>query len=216
MTIEIEPDRLLLIFDLDGTLYHTETSFIPAMNAVFRKHAVPVPDKATLLSFVGEPFDVFLQWLKQAGIPIMQPGVIDAITATELRLVRERGRLYPGVRETLAHLRDSGCTLALCTNATEDYGRTVVRACGIEELFHCLRFRSAADQDKAGMVAALLSKIPHRHAYMIGDRYHDLQAGSKNGCTVIAASYGYACPDELDGAKETISSLPSLLPLIGD
>ncbi|MCD5417918.1 HAD family hydrolase [Candidatus Bipolaricaulota bacterium] len=210
----METDRLLLIFDLDGTLYHTETSFIPAMNAVFRKYALPVPDKATLLSFVGEPFDVFLQWLKKAGIPIMQPGVIDAITATELRLVREQGRLYPGVRETLVHLRNSGYTLALCTNAKEDYGRTVVRACGIEELFHFLRFRSAADKDKTGMVAALLRKIPHKHAYIIGDRYHDLQAGRKNGCTVIAASYGYAHPNELDGAEETISSLPSLLSLI--
>ncbi|MCI2424594.1 HAD family hydrolase [Candidatus Acetothermia bacterium] len=209
-----ETDRQLLIFDLDGTLYHTATSFIPAMNTVFRKYSLPVPDEATLLSFIGEPFTVFLQWLKEAGIPIMQPGVLDAITTIELRIVQERGRLYPGVRETLAHLRDVGCTLALCTNATEDYGQAVVRSCGIEALFHYLRFRSAADKDKAGMVAALLSQIPHRRAYMIGDRYHDLHAGRTNGCTVIAASYGYALPGELNGAEATISSLPALLPLI--
>ncbi len=210
----IETDRQLLIFDLDGTLYNTETSFIPAMNAVFRDYGLPVPDKATLLSFVGEPFDIFLQWLEKVGVPIIEPGVIDAIIATELRMVRKQGRLYPDVKETLIHLRNSGYILVLCTNATEDYGQAVIHACGIEKLFHHLCFRSASDKDKAGMVAALLSRIPHRCAYMIGDRYHDFQAGRENGCRVIGAAYGYARPGELDKAEETIASLRFLIPLV--
>ena len=204
----------LLIFDLDGTLYRTETSFDPAVAQVLHAFSARVPPEAKLHSFIGEPFDAFLEWLDHLRLPVPRETLRDRIAEAELRFVEECGKLYPGVKETLARLHTQGYWLALCTNAGELYAKTVLRACGIEGLFREIRCRRTSAETKEKMVAWLTSRIPHSRAYIIGDRYHDLVAGRKAGCTVIGAAYGYAKPGELGGADHIIASFVDLPALV--
>jgi len=136
------------------------------------------------------------------------------LAETELRFVKQRGKLYPGVKDTLVVLRNHGCQFTLCTNAGELYAKTVLSAYGIENLFRAIYCRRTSADTKAKMVAGLIRRTPHCRAYVIGDRYHDLLAGRKTGCTVIGAAYGYAQPDELAGADHIISSFVDLLTLV--
>ena len=204
----------LLIFDLDGTLYRTETSFTPAVAQVLQAFSVRVPPDEELHAFIGEPFDVFLEWLEQPMLPIHREKLREMLAEAELRFVKQRGKLYPGVKDTLARLLDQGCRLTLCTNAGERYAKTVLSTCGIENLFRMMCFRRTSADTKAKMVAGLTKRIPHSRAYVIGDRYHDLLAGRKTGCTVIGAAYGYAQPGELAAADHIISSFVDLLTLV--
>jgi phosphoglycolate phosphatase-like HAD superfamily hydrolase len=48
------PSGALLIFDLDGTLYRTETSFLPAVLELFDRHRLSRPDRNEVLSPVGD------------------------------------------------------------------------------------------------------------------------------------------------------------------
>lgn len=61
----------LLIFDLDGTLYRTETSFTPAAAQVLQAFSLRVPPDEELHAFIGEPFDVFLEWLEHLRLSII-------------------------------------------------------------------------------------------------------------------------------------------------
>ena len=199
---------------MDGTLYHTETSSIPALEEIFLSYSLATPNRETLLPLIGETFDVFLEWAREQGIPIEWDAISERITETELRYVKERGKLYPGVKETLQRLREDGHRLALCTNALKVYAETVLTTCRISEFFEAISYHQANKNTKTERVVSLAKSISCTRAYMIGDRYHDLIAGRKAGCTVIGATYGYARPGELAKADHFISSFGELLTLL--
>ena len=184
------------------------------MEEIFHSYSLPSPNRETLLSLTGETFDVLLEWAREEGIPIERDAIFEKITETELRYVKQRGKLYPGVKETLQRLREDGHRLALCTNALKIYAETVLTACKISEFFEVLSYHQANKNTKTERVASLVKSSSCTRAYMIGDRYHDLIAGRKAGCTVIGATYGYARPGELAEADHFISSFGELLSIL--
>lgn len=204
----------LLIFDLDGTLYDTQSSFVPTMHAVYTEYEMPHPSDAAILGFVGETFSVFLDWLMDQGFPGDRGALANRIAEIELASIRERGRLFPGVRETLERLRDRGYSIALCTNGDRRYANVVLSACGILPLFDELQTNDGDGPTKVDLVRQLLQRVPHKRAFVIGDRYHDMEAGRANSCTVVAAAYGFGKPDELEVADLRIEQFPELLTLL--
>ncbi len=214
MTAQTNRRDRLLIFDLDGTLYDTRTSFVPTMRTVYREYGLPYPSDDAVLAFVGEPFPVFLDWLIENGFPRGRDELAAHISRIELESIRELGALFPGVRETLKRLSQNGYILSLCTNGDRRYADAVLSACGIHHLFAELQTNEAEGHTKTDLVRDLLRRVPHERAFMIGDRYHDVEAGRANDCTVIGAAYGYGPPEELEAADlriERFSELPSVL-----
>lgn len=209
----------LLIFDLDGTLYKTEKSFLPAIAEVFQYHELAAPTSPEILAFIGEPFDRLLQWLTvrlaDARGPTLTPQRLrEYIAQREIHYVKTNGELYTAVVDTLAALRKLRYGVSLCTNGGEQYARAVLRTFKIETLFDFLRFRGSEDEGKTGMVRSLLETAGASQAIVIGDRYHDLMAAHENGCTAIGVSYGYARPGELadaDARLDAFDNLPELL-----
>ncbi|UCF10401.1 MAG: HAD family hydrolase [Candidatus Bipolaricaulota bacterium] len=204
----------LLVFDLDGTLYRTEISFLPAVRRLFTARALPVPDPEEVLPFIGEPFSAFLRWAQGRGIARPLGELADEISRTESPLIADRAATYPGVPETLATLRARGHRLAVCTNGDRDYADLVLRSCGILDLFDLIRGRGPEDLSKARMVADVLAAIPHDAAYVVGDRKHDIESARENGCPSIGALYGYGERGELDGADYAITSFSELLSIV--
>ncbi len=202
-------DRLL-IFDLDGTLYDTRTSFVPTMRAVYGECGLPYPGDRVVLGFVGEPYPVFLDWLIGQGLPGDRDALGRRISEIELASIRERGELFPDVRGTLTALRDGGYAVSLCTNGDMIYAEAVLSATGVLHLFDELQTNETEGHTKAELVQELLRRVPHDRAFMIGDRYHDVQAGRANGCTVIGATYGYGPAEELEAADRLIDSFSDL------
>ncbi len=208
-------DRLL-IFDLDGTLYRTESSFVPTMRNVYGEYGLPYPSDRAILGFVGEPFPVFLDWLVEEGFPSERAALAKRIAEIELASIRERGELFPGVPETLAALRDGGYAIGLCTNGDMRYTEVVLSTTGVLHLFDELQTNETEGRTKAELVRDLLRRAPHERAFMIGDRYHDVQAGRANGCTVIGATYGYGPAEELEAADRLIDAFPDLPRVLED
>jgi phosphoglycolate phosphatase len=201
----------LLIFDLDGTLYDTRTSFIPTMQIVYAEYGLPYPSDEAVLALVGEPFPVFLNWLIEQGFPTEREALARHISDLEFASIRERGALFPGVRETLGVLSEDGYVICLCTNGDRRYTDAVLSACGVLRLFAELETNEEEGRTKVDLVRDLLRRVPHERAFMIGDRRHDMDAGRANGCTVIAAAYGYGSPRELEVADCRISTFSDLV-----
>jgi len=204
----------LLIFDLDGTLYDTRSSFLPTMRAIYAEFGLPYPSDEVILSLVGETFPVFLDWLLARGFPASRAALGERIAHVELASIRTRGRLFPDVAETLRQLRASGHILTLCTNGDRRYAETVLSTCGVLDLFAQLCTDEIEGQTKADRARALRSGVPHRRAFLIGDRSHDLEAGRAAGCTVVGASYGFGAADELETADVHIERFRDLVALV--
>ncbi len=214
MMIESAHAAPLLIFDLDGTLYRTESSFVRTMRRVYEEHGVAHPGDGAILAMVGETFETFLDWLIDQGFGSGRTPLREEIGRAELEAIRDYGELYDGVPETLRELQKRGCRLALCTNGDRRYVDGVLGRGRILSLFERLSTLEAGGRSKSERVGDLIREFRPRCPIMVGDRYHDLEAARSNGCRMVGALYGYACNEELEGADATITSFPELLAVV--
>jgi D-glycero-D-manno-heptose 1,7-bisphosphate phosphatase len=117
-------------------------------------------------------------------------------------------RLLPGVREACRKLREAGFALILATNQP-DIARGAVTAEQVEGIHARMRLYLQLDDvqvcphdDAAGcgcrkpkpgllLDAARKWNIDLRASYMVGDRWRDVEAAQRAGCSAIFVDYGY-------------------------
>lgn len=204
----------LLIFDLDGTLYRTESSFLSTMHRVYAEYGVPAPSDDVIMGKVGDTFACFMDWLMPQGFGSDREEVIERIARYDLAEIQTNGQLFPGVRETLAALTEGGHTIALCTNGDSLYANAVLEATGIRAFFQKLQTLEGDGRNKTSMIAELRQFYPRGRTFMVGDRHHDIAAGKANGCIVVAAAYGYGAETEIADADHRIERFDQLLDLV--
>ncbi|MVP00874.1 HAD family hydrolase [Paenibacillus lutrae] len=212
-----------MLFDLDGTLFKTETLLLPAYHATFdalREEGVyegPTPPDERVLGGLG----MLLEQIWERVLPDSSAEVRDR--ANELltleqdkRLAQGEGMLYDDVESTLKALHDEGIRLFVASNGLEDYVKEVIRLKGLAPLFTGLY--SAGEyrtKSKVDLVKRLLEDHDIQHAWMVGDRSSDVEAGHGNGLRVIGCDYaGFRSDNELDSADIRISSFAELLQLL--
>jgi phosphoglycolate phosphatase-like HAD superfamily hydrolase len=201
----------LLIFDLDGTLFQTETVTIPAVRQSFWAQGLPVPTTEEICSFFGKPGSEFHAWLASRCPQDKTSELMAAIDRTELELISQTGELYPQIQEVLATLRASVGQMAVCSNGPQTYVERVLAVHGLRLFFDAVKYRRSDQDTKPGMIRELLEHLASRPAIVIGDRRDDIEAAHQNGLKVISATYGYGWVEEL-GSADAAASSPSELP----
>ncbi|MFD0692486.1 HAD family hydrolase [Paenibacillus sp. GCM10027628] len=214
----LQPEAML--FDLDGTLFKTETLLLPAYHATFEElrekglYTGETPPEERILGALG----MLLEHIWQRVMP--EASAEARLQADKLLLhhqmeglKRGEGELYEGVAETLKALRAKGIRLFVASNGLEDYVKKVVQAKGIGELFEGLY--SAGEyqtRSKVDLVKLLLETHNIQSAWMVGDRSSDVEAGLRNSLIVAACDYaGFREPGELEGAHIRMKSFDELL-----
>ncbi len=208
--------RTLIIFDLDGTLFRTETASVPAVQESFRRFGLPVPAAEEVCAFFGKPGSEFHAWLRTRCPEGLTATLVAAVDALELEMI-DQGELYPGVREALAELQAEGARLAICSNGPRNYVERVLNAHRIAPFFTAVRYRRSAEDTKPDMARELLQQLQAGPALVIGDRIEDVEAAHQNGLPAIAAAYGYGPPAERAAAEAQANSpdeLPGLVQML--
>jgi phosphoglycolate phosphatase-like HAD superfamily hydrolase len=211
-----------MLFDLDGTLFQTETLSIPAYHATFDqlrregKYRGETPPERLFLGSLGLLLeDIWKNVLPNEGIDVHQRAN-DLLLEHQVALLKENvGEMYPGVPETLKALHDRGVKLFVASNGLELYVKEVIRAKGLAPLFTGLYSAGEYEtRSKVDLVKLLLEHHGIRSAWMVGDRSSDVEAGRKNGLTVIGCRYAdFGNEKELEQADHIITSFPQLLEL---
>lgn len=212
-----------ILFDMDGTLFETDTLLRGVHVRIFDTlQAEGLYEKET------PPIDSLLACLGMLLEDIWRSVMPDASEAARERanelllqyeiegLAAGEGELYPGTAETLKQLKERGVKLFVASNGLEQYVKDVAGYKGIAPLFEGLysagEFQTAS---KVDLVALLLKNHGIRHAWMVGDRSSDVEAGKKNGLAVIGCAYAdFGSNTELQGADVCVRSLTELLPLL--
>ena len=212
-----------IIFDMDGTLFETDTLLVTVHERIFETlrteglYLQPTPPVEKLLGCLGMLLEDIWR--------LVMPDSSDAAKrrADELMLQYEiealengEGKLYPHVEETLRELKARGFKLLVASNGLERYVKEVARFKGIAPLFDGLY--SAGEygtSTKVHLVERLLLDHGLSSAWMVGDRSSDVEAGKGNGLHVVGCAYAvYGRQEELNGADALITDFRELLELL--
>lgn len=197
----------ILIFDLDGTLFRTETITVPAVREAFAAHGLAPPPDQEICGLIGSASAEYRRWLAGLCPGDLAGRIEDHAVARELELILQAGELYGGIPEALALLRNDVQTLAICSNGPESYVRAVLEGCSIAGLFDAVRFRREDDAEKSQMLHDLLAAVRsliRGPGAVVGDRWDDIEAAHANGLPAIGAAWGYAASGELEEADIVI------------
>ncbi|MDY7109584.1 MAG: HAD family hydrolase [Planctomycetota bacterium] len=197
----------ILIFDLDGTLFRTETVTVPAVRGAFAAHGLTPPEEGEIAALIGTSTEDYRRWLAGRCPADLAERVERMAVARELALIPGAGALYDGIPRALSALRAEIATLAICSNGPAAYVEAVLAGCSIAGLFDVVRPRREDDADKSQMVHDLLAEarsLLRGPGVVIGDRWDDIEAAHANGLPAIGAAWGYASAGELDEADLVI------------
>ncbi len=212
-----------IIFDLDGTLFQTETLLETVHRRIFQTlrdeglYVQASPSLETFLGYLGMLLeDIWKKAMPQASSEVYGRANELMLQFELEELARGRGTLYPGVKETLAELRRRGIRLFIASNGLELYVKAVPDLRGIADSFEAVYSAGEyATTSKVHLVRRLLDDFGIRRAWMVGDRSSDVEAGKANDLTVVGCDYaGFGRKQELDGADAVIRSFPELLKLL--
>jgi len=212
-----------VIFDMDGTLFETDTLLVPVHHRVFEtlreeglyEHETPPVER--LLSCLGMVLEDIWRQVMPGSTDAARKRADELLLQYELEgLARGEGELYPYVGQTLRELKERGVKLFVASNGLEDYVKGVARFRGIDGLFDGLYSAGEyATLSKVDLVARLLEDHGVQSAWMVGDRSSDVEAGKCNGLQTIGCAYAtYGRAAELDGADVLITDFRELTRLL--
>lgn len=214
-----------MIFDMDGTLFKTETLLIPAYHKLFDRlrqenlYTGETPPEELILGSLGMLLSDIWRKVMPDQDETVHRRADDLLLQLELEGLTEYAtELYPKVQETLDKLHNQGVRLFVASNGLEDYVKEVAKAHRIFPLFESLY--SAGEYQttsKVDLVKLLLEQHGVHRAWMVGDRSSDVEAGKKNGLSVIGCAYaGFGHEGELEEADVLISSFDELTTLYNE
>ncbi len=197
-----------VVFDLDGTLIDSGPDLARLLNIVLAEYGRSTVGPDRVRGFVGD------------GIAKLVERGFDATggsTEVERRSATDRflglyeaepavlTRPYPGVAETLQHLKDGGRRLAVCTNKAERVTHAVLRALGLDRFFGAVIGGDSLDvrkPDPAPLRAAIEGVGAEAgSSVMVGDNEHDAATAKAAGVSCVLVTYGYA--------RAPLASLPT-------
>ena len=211
------PPFTVVLVDLDGTIMDSAPGITATLTRTLERMGLPVPPPSRLVEFVGPPI---LDGLRDLA------GLDPAQSQTALKLYRTDygdtgafdARPYPGIRQALEAIRNSGPTLAVATSKPEEQAKRILDHFGLADLFAVVAGASDDEtrSEKADVITWALglltdAGVDTSRPLMIGDRIHDVEGAAQHGIPVVFAAWGYGDPAEAAGSIAVASS-PAELP----
>ena len=190
----------LLVFDWDGTLADSTTAIVNAMQAAIHECGVEERSADNIRSIIGlgllEAVAVLYPDLHHADQEIL------AQTYRVRYAAANRGRtaLFPGVRNTLFHLKKFEYQLAIATGKSRKGLNTSLRETNVGEFFQISRCADETiSKPHPQMLLDIMEELDVKpgQTVMIGDSEYDLQMANNAGVRSVAVTYGSQGRDRL-------------------
>ncbi|WP_372986118.1 phosphoglycolate phosphatase [Marinobacter sp.] len=214
------------LFDLDGTLVDSAPDLAAAVDQML-EHLGRTPagiDKVR--DWVGNGAAVLVR-RALAGKTDWEPAQPkdDALFKDALaiffhhygRINGQHSRVYPGVEACLAHLKNSGCRLAVVTNKPEQFVAPLLKQLDLDHWFDLSIGGDTLPVKKPdpGPLLHAMEQLGGTRGttVMVGDSAADVNAAIAAGIPCVAVRYGYNFGGSVEtlGADAIVDSLAELL-----
>lgn len=192
-----------MLFDLDGTIADSRLGIVNSLRYGFEQMGLPVPPDDELEACIGPPLVVALP---RFGL---DPETVERLIVVYRSRYKPIGileaELYPGMRDLLYRLADSGLTLAIATSKPEPFAERLVEHFDLQRPLTVVAGATFDEtrMHKHDIIAHALSQLPGStpdNTVMVGDRHHDVDGARQHGLKAIGVSWGFGSRDELTGA----------------
>lgn len=207
----------LVIFDLDGTLFRTETVDVEAFNRALEANGYKRRAEREILDLIGltmRPMSEQLLGTKDRHL--VDKFISDAVEF-EREGIKKSGQLYEGVLDFLGRLKKRNYILSICSNGNFDYVMGIVEKFNLHKFFDEIWYDKGIP--KAQAVGIIKERFNASRFVMAGDRACDIEACRENGGISIGVSYGYG-KDEIKQADYIAKSIEEMediiLKVLGD
>lgn len=199
----------ILFFDLDGTLTDSSEGITKSIQIALGKMGVECKDRNELRKYIGPPLTVSMS-------DYFEGEDVDRA----IRLYRERyseigwkeNRVYDGVHEMLAKLKESGKKIFMATSKPEHFANRIAEYFDFAKYFDCIcgattdKLRNTKEEVVAyalNLAGAALNEdgkiADQTQVLMIGDRHHDVEGAGALGVRTLGVTYGFGTREELFG-----------------
>ncbi len=209
------------LVDLDGTLVDTLRDFTVSLNAMLADLSLPPLTHQQVETLIGRGSEHLIRGALQLQNKTDSASLSEATCEKAWQLYQAHyrannglhSRIYPGVVEGLAQMKQWGWSLACVTNKPAEFARELLRQKGLDHHFDHVTGGDSYPRKKPDPMpllktCELLNTEPQR-ALMIGDSIHDAHAAQAAGCPLVLVTYGYHHGADLMalGALQTVQRL---------
>ena len=184
-----------VFFDLDGTLTQSEEGIWNCARYAAEKMGFPAPTEEALRKWIGPP----LIWSFRNLM-----GMTETQARQAQEFYRERyttigkyeNRVYPGIRNLLRTLRQSGVQMGVVTGKPEGPTRDILDHFGLLKFFKKVACATDGHAEKDRLIRSVAPE-GEAEIWMVGDRKFDIEGGIQAGTHTLGVTWGYGSEEEL-------------------
>lgn len=213
----------LVMFDCDGTLVDSQYLIIDSMQAAFRAHGIPPPERDAVKRIIGLSLP---QAISQLQGEEDAPTIENLVAAykecfLELRASPDLHEpLFADVVETLTLLGETGYVLGIATGKSRRGLSAILETHGLAKHFVTLQTADdAPSKPHPGMLERAMAETgtAKDETVLVGDTVFDMKMASNAGAGAFGVAWGYHDTAELKaaGARLVLDKLCDLPVVLG-
>ena len=186
----------VIIFDFDGTLADTIDILLSITNRLSAEFGFKSATKEELTQLSN-----LTSWqiLRYSGISIFKVPLLIRKLKAELRSEIPNIQLFPGIKEVLQNLKNSGFQLGIITSNSRENVLASLENNGLQDTFTFIYSGSTFGKHKVIKRWLKKERVNPEEVVYVGDETRDIDAARKTGVKVIAVSWGFNSQEALAG-----------------
>ncbi|HWL12437.1 MAG TPA: HAD family hydrolase [Ureibacillus sp.] len=206
-----------IIFDMDGTLFQTDTILERSLEDTFTElRSQGLWESATPIEKYREIMGMPLPKVWEALLPQHSLEVREQADAFfQGRLVENiksgKGALYPNVTEVFSYLKANDWSIYIASNGLVDYLEAIIGYYHLDDwVTEMFSIEQIDSLNKSDLVRSAINKHGITTGAVVGDRLSDINAAKDNGLVAIGCRFDFAREEELAKADVVINDLLEL------
>jgi phosphoglycolate phosphatase len=178
----------VIIFDFDGTLADTIDILLSITNRLSAEFGFKSATKEELAQLSGlTPWQV----LKYSGISIFKFPLLIRKLKAELRSEIPNIQLFPGIKQVLQELKNSGFQLGIITSNSRENVLASLETNNLQNTFDFIYSGTTFGKHKVINRWLKRQHINPEQVVYVGDEVRDIDAAKKTGIKVIGVGWGF-------------------------